>query len=233
MKAMILAGAIAALSGAALGQGVIINEILGSTESTDREFIEILNNGTVAVDITGWSIALYDSDNGPSFGGTDGVSPYFVTGNVILNPGEMYVWGNSTAQTAYAGGSYAGDFFAFDDTLPANAIENSAYTAILEDALGNNMFSVYVADGGVGDGPNEAGAAIVPNAVAGPDGTFLPAGFAMLDKSYNVQFLNFNYADQNNGTIAGGTPGVNQKIPTPGALALAGVAGLAATRRRR
>ena len=233
MKAIMTAAAVAALGGAAMGQGVIINEILGSTQSGDREFIEILNNGTTPVDITGWSVILYDSDAGAAFGGVDAESPY-VAGNVVLQPGEMYVWGNANAVTDYTGGSYNGEFFSFDDTtsFDGSAIENSSYTAILEDAVGNNIFSAFVTDGGAGDSANEAGAAIVPDLTVGPDGTFLPAGFAVLNKNLDTVLLNFDLADLADGTIAGGTPGVNQK-PTPGALGLLAISGFAASRRRR
>ncbi|MCA9293816.1 MAG: lamin tail domain-containing protein [Phycisphaerales bacterium] len=232
MKAIVMASAIAAMSGAALGQGMIINEILGSTSGSDWEFIEILNNGTAPVDITGWGVALYDSDIAAP-GGLDGGSPHFVVGNVILNPGETYTWMGSLADPGYAGGSYNGTPFSWDVLLGTNIVENSSYTAILEDGSGNAIFSAFVTDGGAGDFANQAGAAITPDITVGPDGTFTPAGFAVLDKNLNTTWLNFDTALLNDGTIAGGTPGVNQKIPTPGALALLGVSGLAATRRRR
>ena len=132
-----------------------------------------------------------------------------------------------------AGGSYNGTPFSWDVLLGTNIVENSSYTAILEDGSGNAIFSAFVTDGGAGDFANQAGAAITPDITVGPDGTFTPAGFAVLDKNLNTTWLNFDTALLNDGTIAGGTPGVNQKIPTPGALALLGVSGLAATRRRR
>ncbi len=234
MKALIVAGALTAMSGAALGQGVIINEILGSTSSFDWEFIELLNNSAVSVDITGWAVALYESDAGASFGGFDGSSPHAITGTVVLAPGQTYTMGGALAQTGFAGGTYLGAPFNFDQLLPPNAIENSSYTAVLENAAGLNMFSVFATDGGVGDGPNQAGVAIVPDYSFGPDGTFVPAGAAVLNKNFDTIQLSFSTSGLAGGNIAGGTPGVDQKnIPAPGALMLAGVAGLAATRRRR
>lgn len=218
--------AVLGLAGAAQAD-ILISEILGSTESSDREYIEIVNTGAAAVDITGWALELWDSDFGGSFGGMDGGAPY-VFGAFILNPGAVYCIGNGLAQGAFADPPYH-----FDGSLQDNAVENSAYTAILVDALSNVVDAVYVSDGGVDDAANRAGAAISVSLTVGPDGTFLPAGFARTDAVGGAAILNFNYADQANGTIEGGTPGLNQLIPAPGTVALLGLGGLAATRRRR
>lgn len=219
--------AVLGVAGAAQAD-ILISEILGSTESSDREYFEIVNTGNTAVDISGWSMEFWDSDFGSSgFGGTDGGSPY-VFGSFVLNPGEVYTLGNGLAQ-----GAYSNPPFSFNGSLQDNAIENGSYTAILVDALNNIMDVVFVTDGGAGDIANRAGSAITASLTAGPDGTFLPAGFARTDTVGGWSILAFNYADQADGSIFGGTPGINQIVPAPGAMALLGLGGLAVTRRRR
>jgi len=204
---------------------VVISEILGSTTGSDWEFIEIVNTGNAAVDITGWSIELWDSDDG-SIGGADGASPYFVSGTVVLGAGQTYVWSNDLATTGYG-------TFVPDVTIGSNSIENSSYTAILADAASNMMDSVFVTDGGAGDAANRAGTLITANLTVGPDGSFLPAGFARTDLSGGAVLLDFNHDNRDGVTLTGGTPGINQIIPAPGAAALLGIGGLAMIRRRR
>ena len=240
MKKAFGIAALLAVAGAANGQ-VVISEILGSTSSTDWEFIELVNLGAAPVDISGWGIELWDSDAGAQFGILDAASPYVVNPGTILAPGGVWVIGNSTAfdgggpqADGYDNGSgnesYAGVDFKRDQAFGQDSIENSAYTAILVDAGLNPVDSWYIADGGVGDLPNRSGVPFAPNFTFGPDGTFLPAGAYRVGNTLNL--MNFGTGLQNNGTLAGGTPGYNQ-IPAPGALALAGVAGLLTSRRRR
>lgn len=225
MRSAFAIAAVIGLAGAA-NADVLISEILGSTESSDWEFIEIVNTGNTAIDISGWSIELWDSDAG-SIGGLDGGSPH-VIGSAILNPGQVYVLGNALAQAGYSDPMYS-----FDASLPSNAVENSSYTAVLVDALSAVMDAVFVTDGGAGDMANRAGSAISTSLTVGPDGTFLPAGFARTDLSGGFAILGFNYADLANGTVTGGTPGINQIVPAPGAMALLGLGGLVVSRRRR
>lgn len=221
--------ALAAVAGfaAAANADVVISEILGSTSGTDWEYVEIANLGAGPVDITGWTLELWDSDAGGSFGGADGGSPY-VFGSAVLNPGDVYVIGNGLAQSGFPNPPYS-----FNQSWADNSVENSAYTAILTDALTNPVDSVYVADGGAGDAPNRAGAPFTPNLTVGPDGGFLPAGFARTDAVGGAVFLYFDTTLLADGTTEGGTPGINQIVPAPGALALIGLGGLVAGRRRR
>ncbi len=212
---------------AAANADIVISEILGSTSGSDWEYIELANTGAAPVNITGWSIELWDSDAGTGYGGMDGGAPYFVAGSFTLNPGAVYVLGNDLAQAGYPQPP-----FAFNTGLQANAVENSSYTAILVDGGASVMDSVFVTDGGAGDTANRAGGAITPNMVVGPDGTFLPAGFARTNTSGAHAILFFDTTMLADGTIEGGTPGIYQ-IPAPGALALLGLGGMVATRRRR
>ncbi|MBK7405527.1 MAG: lamin tail domain-containing protein [Phycisphaerales bacterium] len=221
--------AIAAVAGiaAAANADVVISEILGSTSGTDWEYVEIANLGASPVDITGWTLELWDSDAGGSYGGADGGSPH-VFGAAVLNPGEVYVIGNGLAQSGFPSPPYS-----FNQSWGDNSVENSSYTAILTDAGSNPMDSVFVSDGGAGDSPNRAGTAYSPNLSVGPDGANLPAGFARTDAVGGAVFLYFDTTLLADGTTEGGTPGINQIVPAPGALALLGLGGLAATRRRR
>lgn len=62
---------------------VVINEVESNDDETD--WVEILNVGTVAVDISGWH--LYDDD---PVGHAADITP--VANGTILNPGEFYVF---------------------------------------------------------------------------------------------------------------------------------------------
>jgi len=246
-------GALLVAAGAAHGQ-VVISEVLGSTSGTDWEFIELVNLGAAPVNIGGWSIELWDSDAGAQFGTLDATAPYAIAGGTILAPGAAWVIGNALAfdgggpnPDGYDNGSgnesYAGVDFFRNQSFANNSIENSSYTIILADAGLVLQDSWFLRDGvdstngggvgsGLGDLPNRAGVPIVPNFVVNqPVATFdAPAGGYRVGNT--VSLINFGPSDLNNGTLAGGTPGYNQ-IPAPGAMMLAGIAGLAASRRRR
>lgn len=223
MRKMLAAAAVLGVAGMANGQ-VVISEILGSTTGTDWEFIEIVNMGPAAIDLTGWSIELWDSDAGGSFGGSDGGQPYVITGGSVA-AGGAFVLANGSATSGYGS-------FTPDQSIQENAVENSSYTAILADAGLSMVDSVFVSDGGAGDAANRAGSIFAANLTVGPEGTFLPAGFARTDLSGGFVFLEFDHDNRDGFTLLGGTPGVNQ-IPAPGAMALLGLGGLVAVRRRR
>jgi len=211
--------AIAAIAGIAVAAnaGVTINEVLASTPSTDTEFIELYNTTGAAIDLTGWSIELWDSDADSSgFGGADGGAPYALSGSIAA--GGYFTLGNAQSQAFL---SYTADI-----TIGANSIENSSFTMILRDASNAVVESIFVSDN-VADVANIAGTPITPDFVVGPDGTFLPAGFYRVgDGSSNIAFLEFDQVP------ASATAGY-ANLPAPGALALLGLGGLATARRRR
>ncbi|MFK7760001.1 MAG: lamin tail domain-containing protein [Phycisphaerales bacterium] len=210
--------AIVAVAGiaAVANAGVTINEVLGSTPSTDSEFFELYNTTGADVDLSGWQIELWDSDSSTAgFGGSDAGAPYALTGTITA--GGYYTLANAQAQSFLS--------FSADQTIGANSIENGSYTIILRDAMGSIVESILVTDD---DGvANEAGVAITPDAVVGPDGMFLPAGFYRVgDGASTFGILEFDQAP------ASATAGF-ANIPAPGALALLGLGGLATARRRR
>ncbi len=213
--------AIAAIAGiaAATNASVTINEVLGSTASTDSEFIELYNTTGAAIDLTGWTIELWDSDvDSTGFMGSDGGAPYALSGSIAA--GGYFTLANAQAQAA--------GFLNFtaDITIGANSIENSSYTMILRDDMGALVEAVFVTDS-VMDVANDGTMAITPDLTVGPDGTFLPAGFYRVgDGSSSTALLEFDQAP------ASATPGA-ANLPTPGALALLGLGGLATARRRR
>ncbi len=211
---------IALIAGVAAGANasVTINEVLGSTAGTDREFIELYNTGGSSVDISGWTIELWDSDAGAQFGGADGGTPYIINLGSSIAAGGYFTIANALAETEYG-------FTA--DQQQAISIENSAYTMVLRDALSNIIETIYVADGGAGDAANIAGTIITADYTVGPDGTFLPAGFYRIgDGSANLGILEFDQPSPS------ATPG-RANIPAPAALAVLGLGGLVAGRRRR
>lgn len=162
---------------------VVLNEVLGSTTSTDSEFIELFNAGGTAVDISGWMIKVYESDSGSQFGTED--TNIEIPANVILPAGSFYLIGNARFESQYQ--------IIPDQSIPDNSIENSSYTIILKDENDIRENSVFVTDGGAGDQANDAGTVITPDLSVGPDGTFLPAGFSRdTDGANTAQILDFS-----------------------------------------
>ena len=215
MKTVFAVMAVAGLAATAAAD-VQINEILGSTSGSDAEFIELHNTGATAVDLTNWSIELWDSDAGASFGQADGSAPYFMTGSIAA--GGYFTLGTALAEATYG--------FTADNPLGANSIENSSYTMVLVDNLGNTIETFFMTDGGAGDAANIAGTLITPDTTFGPDGTFLPAGAYRVDDGASWSILEFGQPSPS------ATPGA-ANIPAPASLALLGLGGLAAGRRRR
>lgn len=216
MKTAIALTALAGVASVA-NANIVISEVLGSTTGSDREYVEIYNDGGSAVDLTGWTIELWDSDDG-QIGGSDGMNGTVISAG-MLGSGQTWTLGNALAEAEYG--------MVFDQSIGANSVENSSYTMILADSFGNAVFSAFVTDGGAGDTANRAGTAITADITVGPDGTFLPAGYRLTSAALDWEFADFNLGSPNDPGVA------NYAVPAPGALALLGLGGLAAGRRRR
>ncbi len=214
LTALLAAAGVAGVANA----DVTINEVLGSTPGTDYEFVELFNTGGSAVDLTGWTIELWDSDSGGSFGGMDGGAPYALSGSIAA--GGYWTIANALAQSTLS-------FVA--DLTHAIAIENSSYTMVLRDAGSAVVETIFVTDGGAGDMANIAGGAITPDFSVGPDGSFLPAGFYR-NGDASPDLVQFEFGDAE--IAAAATPG-SANIPAPASLALLGLGCIAGARRNR
>ncbi len=217
MRMMTALLAVAGIAGAASAD-ITVNEVLGSTPGTDYEFIELFNTGGSSVDLTGWSIELWDSDSGGSFGGADGGTPYALSGSIAA--GGYFTLANALAQSTLS--------FTASQTM-AIAIENSSYTMVLRDAGAAVIETIFVWDSGAGDAANIAGTLITPDYSVGPDGTFLPAGFYRdPDASGNLVMFEFDNDDIALKATPGGT-----NYPAPAGLAVLGMGFMIGARRKR
>ena len=161
---------LAILTASSLG-GVRLNEVLGSTAAEDCEFIELHNTAIEEISLSGWSIELWDSDADKAFGTADADSPIRLGGRI--DGGGFFLLANPAFSEHYE--------IEPDQRLRANAIENSSYTIVLRDDLGEIVDSVFVHDGGADDRPNINGRVIRPDAeIRSPDGRFVPPRFARL-----------------------------------------------------
>lgn len=154
---------------AGLRAEVSINEVLGSTAAEDCEFIELYNGGSKEIDLSGWSIELWDSDDDKSFGNHDADSPIKLRGRI--DAGGYFLLANPEFADHYT--------VKPDQPIKNNAIENSSYTIVLRDDLGEVVEAIFVTDGGEDDKPNINGRVIKPHAViSAPGSRFIPPGFA-------------------------------------------------------
>jgi len=165
LTASVVVSAVAAAHG-----GVFVNELLGSTASTDCEFIELHNTGSKEIDLTGWSIELWDSDADKAFGTADADSPIRLRGRI--DAGGFFLLANTEFSKHYK--------IEPDQRFKDNGIENSSYTVVLKDNLGEIIETIFVSDGGEKDRANINGRAFEADAEIRAEGRFIPPGFARL-----------------------------------------------------
>ncbi|USN99109.1 MAG: lamin tail domain-containing protein [Phycisphaeraceae bacterium] len=151
---------------------VQVNEVVGSTAGDDAEFIELHNTGSKEVDLTGWTIDLWDSDAGAVLGTPDGDSPIRLRGRI--DAGGYFLLANSVFSKYYE--------IEPDQRFRDNGIENSSYTIVLKDNLGVIVETIFVTDGGEGDKANVGGREITPDATIRAEGRFIPPGFARVPR---------------------------------------------------
>lgn len=227
-NAVAIGAAVAALSAPTHGV-VVINELLGSTSGADWEFIELYNSGTDAVNISGWTLSLFDSDDGV-IGTLDGGSPFTINSTSPLAAGDFYLLSNALANSGFG---------VTPDEMLTGSVENSSYTAVLKDAAGATQYTAFVNDGGIGDTPNDAGTTIVPDVMVGPTilsggGFALPAGFYLIADGVSAAAeLNFDTTTLTGNGGATGSPGFTNAIPEPATAGLIAAGILLAARRRK
>ena len=207
----------AATGSAGVRADVVINEVLGNTAGADAEYVELYNAGDVAIDISGWTVELWDADAGTTgFGAADGASPYTVPAGTSVAAGAHFLFANGTAEAAFG--------VAADAALPANAIENSSYTLVLRDAAGEVLETYFLTDGDGGDVANIAGEMITADRSFSPDGTFVPPGFTRTsDGAPDFALLAFAVPDASQTPTAGG--GGTAPPPTPDATTIMALQG--------
>ena len=200
---------------------IILNEVLASTTGPDTEFIELYNSGLTSIDISGWQIFEIESDPGTSYGNIDDtftIPGSADDGTVILGASDFYLIGNDEFETIFG--------ITPDLNLPLT-IENSSSTLILKNAAGETQYSAYLVDSD-GGGANDEGTPITPDISVGPDGSFLPAGYALeTDGGSTARILEFSPRP-----APSATPGASN-IPEPATSLLGGLALLGLILRRR
>lgn len=167
------------------GAAVYVNELLGSTASHDTEFIELHNTGSEEIDLSGWTIDLWDSDADAVFGTRDAGSPIRLRGRI--DAGGFFLLANKVFSEVFE--------IEPDLRFRDNGIENSSYTLVLKDDLGEIIETIFVTDGGEGDKANIGGREITPDATIKADGRFIPPGFARVrrdDERREYRLLEFS-----------------------------------------
>jgi len=221
MKTIISTALVAALAGSATAN-VVLSELHFSTTGTDAEYVELYNDGTggnVSVDISGWTVTRWEASTGEGdFGTADTLT---VQAGTILGVGDTFTFGSAQAQSVFGP--------VFDQSFSNDFFENGHSTFVFADDLGNIIWSAFSEDPGEGGfQDNIGGAPFVSQDNLGLDGTFQVPGYYRTDAAGSFTITDFGNGAPNN-------PGVANypAVPTPGALALLGLGGLTAARRRR
>ncbi|MBB5350100.1 hypothetical protein HNR46_000321 [Haloferula luteola] len=165
-----LLAALAALP--ASGQ-VVINEMIASTTGTDSEFIELYNTSGSAIDLTGWTIEVFDSNNGES-DTTYGANTLTLSLDGATIPANgFYLLGSAEFTSAFQ--------ITPDATFANDSLMNASCTVILRDSSSAVAYAAFLTDADTEtDTANDGGVAITPNVTVGPDGTFFPAGYTLV-----------------------------------------------------
>lgn len=188
---------------AATGDAVLINEVVGSTTSTDVEYIELYGNPGASLE--GLSVIVVESDAGSSNGSID--KRYDFSSEDMLGSNGYLLLGNSLVESTYA--------VTPDLVITNNFVENSSYTLALVETASLSGSSVTGAESvldaiGVSDG-GASDHFFFDAPVIGPDGSYLPAGGYRLvegidtDSPTDWGYSSFyNSVDSNTPTAAAG-----------------------------
>ncbi|MEL6266847.1 MAG: 5'-nucleotidase C-terminal domain-containing protein, partial [Pseudomonadota bacterium] len=180
-------------------EGVLLNEVLGSTTSDDAEYVEI--TGLAGTSLEGLSLIVVEADNGDTNGQVDRLLDFGAED--VIGDNGFFLLASPTGSATYG--------VIGDADIPDNFIENSAYTIALVEtgtlALGATVdgTETFVDAVSVTDNPVGDNTFVIPAPVVGPDGNFLPAGFVR--QTVGVDSDEFEILD------FGNDPAVN--TPTP------------------
>ncbi len=215
------AALLASLAGAA-NANIVITEAhsSGSGNTTyQADWFELTNTGTSAVDITGWTVD--DSSNGTVRLALRGVT--------TINPGQSVVFIETNTSGSNDAAVTAAFVNAWFGGLPTGFVIGTYGGSGIGLSTGGDAINIFEAS----SGPRVTGIAFgtattgvtFDNYTAQAGSTTLPLP---LVSTLSVVGVNNAFTSLTGNEV--GSPG---NIPTPGALALVGLAGLAAARRRR
>ncbi len=222
MKTQMAVAALFAAAGAA-SANVVVSEIHANATGVDAEYIEIYNDGFGgggAMDISGWSFEVWDSDTSDGDFGTLDFSVTIDAGTVLA-VGDTWTIGSAQANIIYGA--------IFNQAMDDNSLENDSSTYVWRNDGGSVVWTAFTVD--PGEGPavaNIGGVAITPDVTFGPDGNFMAPGYYRTDAAGSFVLTDF-------GDGAPNDPGVQNyaPVPAPASAAILGLGGLAAMRRRR
>lgn len=199
-SALLAAAGVPAVSSAATGDDVLLNEILVSTTGSDAEYIELF--GSPGFSMEGLSIIGVEADAGQS--ATIDFQYDFDAADLVGDNGFLLV-GNELVAGVYG--------VTPDIGIPQNALENSSATyALVETSSIDGGGATAVLDAvHITDADNDPALLGAPS--VGPDGSFLPAGVGRFSDGVDTdgpgdwEILSFGHdSPPNTPTSGGGEP---------------------------
>ena len=179
---------------------IVINEMrVSAAGADDPEFVELFNNGSVAIDLSGWTVSAFESDSADvDFGSLQGT--FTIPTGTMISAGDFYLVGNAFFQSVFG---MTPDFEADFDFGDGNI------TMVLSDLAGNSVYSVFSSNGDTDAQPTNGIAAVLPDITLFADAAFSPAGFFLdLDGGSTATNLDFT-----NVPDLFATPGTTNTVP--------------------
>lgn len=191
---------------ATVTQPLLINEVLGSTVSTDVEYIELI--GAPGQSLDGMSLIVVESDNQGDNGRID--TRFDFSADHAIGENGYFLLGNNLVAPTYGVTPNA--------EIPRDFIENSSYTiALVETAsiTGSAVAGTEVVIDAVGVTDGEGAEFFHFDApVVGPDGSFMPAGFIRVTPEQGSDFILADF--NNNPAVNTPTAGTGDDVEQPG-----------------